>query len=89
VFCLVDVDYVYYAHLNPLATFIESEGLTIVVPIEAVKKAQLANESRFKQITLTVHTSLDVGKLILMLLDEILAYIKTVPGKGMVNLWRL
>jgi len=59
VFCSVDGDYTDYAYLNPLATFMESEGLTIVVPVEAAEKARLAYESKFKQITLTVHSSLD------------------------------
>lgn len=59
VFCTVDGNYSDYAHLNPLATFVELEGLTIVVPVKEAKKAQLAYKSRFKQITLTVHSSLD------------------------------
>jgi hypothetical protein len=59
VFCTVDGDYADYAYLNPLGIFMESEGLTIIVPIEAAEKAQLAYESRFKQITLTVHSGLD------------------------------
>ena len=46
-------------HLNPLAFFVESEGLTLILSVEAAEKAQLAYESKFKQITLTVHSSLD------------------------------
>jgi len=42
VFCSVNGGYTDYAHLNPLATFIEAEGLTIVVPVEAAEKAEEA-----------------------------------------------
>jgi hypothetical protein len=59
VFCTVDGDYSDYAHLSPLAFFVESEGLTLIISVEAAEKAQLVYESTFKQITLTVHSSLD------------------------------
>ena len=59
VFCTVDGNYADYAHLNPLGTFMESEGLTIVVSVEAAENAQLTYKSKFKQITLTVHSSLE------------------------------
>jgi hypothetical protein len=59
VFCTVDGDYSDYAHLSPLAFFVESEGLTLIVSVEAAEKGQLEYESTFKQITLTVHSSLD------------------------------
>jgi hypothetical protein len=59
VFCTVDGNYSDYAHLNPLAFFMEPEGLTLIVSIEAADKAQLEYGSKFKQITLTVHSSLD------------------------------
>jgi uncharacterized protein len=59
VFCAVHGSYSDYAYLNPLAFFAESEGLTLIVSVEAAEKAQLVYESKFKQITLTVHSSLD------------------------------
>ena len=59
VFCSVDGDYSDFAHLNPLASFLEPEGLTLILSVEAARKAQLAYESKFKQITLTVHSSLN------------------------------
>ena len=59
VFCTVDGSYSDYAHLNPLACFVESEGLTLIVSVESAEKGQLAYESKFKQITLTVHSSLE------------------------------
>jgi len=58
-FCTVDGKYSDYTHLSPLACFLEEEGLTLIVPVEAAQKARLAYESVFKQITLTVHSSLD------------------------------
>jgi hypothetical protein len=59
VFCTVDGNFSKYEHLAPLAYFVESEGLTLIVSVEAADKAKLAYESKFKQITLTVHSSLD------------------------------
>lgn len=59
VFCAVDGNCSDYSHLSPLASFVESEGLTLIVSVEAAEKAKLAYESRFKQITLTVHSSLN------------------------------
>ena len=59
VFCSVDGNYSDYSHLNPLASFKESEGLTLILPVEDAVKANIAYDSRFKQITLTVHSSLN------------------------------
>ncbi len=58
VFCTVDGNCSDYAHLNPRAFFVEPEGLTLILSVEVADKAQLAYESIFKQITLTVHSSL-------------------------------
>ncbi len=59
VFCVVEGNYSDYEHLDPLAFFVESEGLTLIVSVEMAEKAQLTYDSKFKQITLTVHSSLD------------------------------
>ena len=59
VFCTVEGNYTDYTHLNPRALFVESEGLTLILSVEAAEKANLAYGSIFKQITLTVHSSLD------------------------------
>ncbi|MCW8860728.1 MAG: ACT domain-containing protein [Deltaproteobacteria bacterium] len=59
VFCTVEGSYADYADLKPLATFMESEGLTLILPVAAAEKAQLSYDSTFKQITLTIHSSLD------------------------------
>ncbi|MGI9318917.1 MAG: ACT domain-containing protein [bacterium] len=59
VFCTVDGSYSDYMHLSPLAFFKESEGLTLILTAEVADKAHLSYESKFRQITLTVHSSLD------------------------------
>ena len=58
VFCTLADDDSDYRHLNPLATFREAEGLTLVISAEAATRANLKFEGTFKQITLTVHSSL-------------------------------
>ena len=48
-----------YLALNPIATFMEPEGLTLVLEkLEAIK-AGLVFEQTFCQITLSVHSSLE------------------------------
>ena len=59
VFCTVKGDYSHYAHLQPLASFSEEEGLTLILSAEVARRAQLSYEGTFKQITLTVHSSLE------------------------------
>ncbi|RMZ62486.1 ACT domain-containing protein, partial [Vibrio anguillarum] len=48
-----------YLHLEPVATFQEREGLTLVVEQQKAVAAQLDFESVFSLITLTVHSSLE------------------------------
>lgn len=59
VFCTVEGVLSDYYQLNPIATFVESEGLTLVLLKEVAENAKLDYDSIFKQITLTVHSSLD------------------------------
>ncbi|GAD80764.1 ACT domain-containing protein [Vibrio ezurae] len=59
VFCTVKGELKDYVQLNPIATFIESEGLTLVVEKQQATDAQLAFDGSFKKITLTVHSSLE------------------------------
>lgn len=59
VFCSVQGQYGDYQKLSPLATFSESEGLTLVLTKAAAIEGGLPFESVFKGITLTVHSSLD------------------------------
>ncbi|RKF17389.1 ACT domain-containing protein [Alginatibacterium sediminis] len=59
VFCTVENTDGNYQALQPLATFREAEGLTLVVTKQMAVTHALAFESVFKAITLTVHSSLD------------------------------
>lgn len=74
VFCTVSGEYSDYVRLNPLASFVESEGVTLIVTVEAADAAQLAYESTFKQITLTVHSSLEAVGLTAAVATKLASY---------------
>jgi hypothetical protein len=74
VFCTVDGHFSDYAHMNPLAFFMESEGLTLIVPVETAEKAQLEYQGKFKQITLTAHSSLDAVGLTAVVATKLAAH---------------
>lgn len=74
VFCTVAGNYTDYAHLQPLACFMESEGLTLILSVDAAEKAQLPYERTFKQITLTVHSSLDAVGLTAAVATKLASY---------------
>jgi len=59
VFCTVTSQTEEVLALNPLATFRESEGLTLVQLKSDAERAGLAFNGSFRQITLTVHSSLE------------------------------
>jgi hypothetical protein len=59
VFCTVSGSFVDYVSLNPTATFLEAEGLTLVLEKHVAQKAGFQFEGSFRQITLTVHSSLE------------------------------
>lgn len=59
VFCSVAGRLEQYLHLEPIATFKELEGLTLVLTKDKADNAGLVYEGVFRQITLTVHSSLD------------------------------
>ncbi len=59
VFCSVEGKLADYLHLEPLSFFREPEGLTLIVSVEVAQKEGLNFESRFKQIMLRVHSSLN------------------------------
>lgn len=74
VFCNVDGEYSDYADLHPLAFFVEPEGLTLILSVESADKAQLEYESTFKQITLTVHSSLEAVGLTAAVATKLASY---------------
>lgn len=59
VFCTVAGSLIDYGSLNPVATFLEAEGLTLVLEKVVAQNAGLQFEGVFRQITLTVHSSLE------------------------------
>ena len=59
VFCTVPGSLAEYVSLNPVATFSEAEGLTLVLEKGVAEGAELQFEGSFRQITLTVHSSLE------------------------------
>lgn len=59
VFCTVTGGLKEHIELNPVATFMESEGLTLVLEKSVAEKAGLSFEGAYRQITLTVHSSLE------------------------------
>ncbi|UWZ98725.1 ACT domain-containing protein [Vibrio splendidus] len=59
VFCTVDGALADYVQLNPISTFREKEGLTLVLEEDVANKAQLDFDGVFNLITLSVHSSLE------------------------------
>ncbi|MBU2898085.1 ACT domain-containing protein [Vibrio hepatarius] len=59
VFCTVEGELKDYVELKPVASFIEAEGLTLVLERSVAEKENLIFEGSYSQITLTVHSSLE------------------------------
>ena len=60
VFCTIpSAQYGDWANLNPIASFVETEGLTLIVPKQKADTHQIPYNGIFKAITLTVHSSLE------------------------------
>ena len=60
VFCTINgAKYGDYAETSPLASYLESEGLTLLVTKDNADKANFTYEAVFRGITLTVHSSLE------------------------------
>ncbi len=74
VFCTVNGKLIDYLHLAPLATFREAEGLTLITTLEAAKREGLKYDGRYKQITLTVHSSLEAVGLTAAVAAKLTAY---------------
>ncbi len=74
VFCTVSGVLADYAHLNPVGSFIESEGLTLILPVDTAIQENLSFEGRFSQITLTVHSSLEAVGLTAAIANKLASY---------------
>lgn len=59
VFCTVDGQYSDYAELSPKGTFVEEEGLTLILDQQTADTAGITYESVMRMITLSIHSSLD------------------------------
>ena len=60
VFCTFkDSAYGDYAELQPIASFLEDEGLTLVIPRDRADKEGISYQSIFKRITLNIYSSLE------------------------------
>ncbi|HBE70112.1 MAG TPA: hypothetical protein DDW52_18345 [Planctomycetaceae bacterium] len=59
VFLHCDARYGEHAELAPIASFVESEGLTLVVPRSKADAAGATYDGVFSKITLQVHSSLN------------------------------
>ena len=63
VFCSVSGELSRYAHLEPVATVMEAEGLTLILTEHSAKDFGLEYSSTYRRITLQVHSSLDAAGL--------------------------
>jgi len=60
VFCTFkDSAYGDYAELNPIASFLEEEGLTLVIARDRADKEGTSYQGIYKRITLNIYSSLD------------------------------
>lgn len=59
VFCTVAGPITEFLVFDPVATFQEKEGLTLILDESKAIEAGLSYDGRFRQITLTVHSSLE------------------------------
>ena len=74
VFCTVNGALSDYLAMDPIATFREKEGLTLVVKKEAAIENQLNFEAVFSLITLSVHSSLEAVGLTAAFANKLSSY---------------
>jgi hypothetical protein len=59
IFCCLAGSLADYAHLNPLASYVEEEGLTLILNTDIADTAGITYEGKYKLITLNVHSILE------------------------------
>jgi len=74
VFCTFADNQFDYRYLDPIALFCETEGLTLIISSETAAKENIPFEGTFKQITLTVHSSLAAVGLTAAVAHKLAAY---------------
>ncbi|MDV7103617.1 ACT domain-containing protein [Vibrio sp. TH_r3] len=74
VFCTVNGPLSDYLAMEPIATFREQEGLTLVVKEEVATAGQLEFDAVFSLITLSVHSSLEAVGLTAAFANKLSSY---------------
>lgn len=74
VFCTVNGPLLDYLALDPIATFHEKEGLTLVLAEHKAKEAKLDYDTVFCLITLSVHSSLEAVGLTAAFANKLTSY---------------
>ncbi|MDV3002511.1 MAG: hypothetical protein N5P05_004166 (plasmid) [Chroococcopsis gigantea SAG 12.99] len=59
IFCSIDTQEPHYLNLNPIATFREAEGVSLIIEREVADRAGIPYVAVFSMITLSVHSSLE------------------------------
>jgi hypothetical protein len=59
IFCCLAGSLTDFVHLNPLASYVEEEGLTLILNAETADKEGITYEGKYSLITLNVHSSLE------------------------------
>ncbi|MBB1272097.1 ACT domain-containing protein [Psychromonas sp. SR45-3] len=74
VFCTVNGALLDYLPLQPIATFLEKEGLTLVLEEHKATEAKLDFDAVFSLITLSVHSSLEAVGLTAAFANKLASY---------------
>ncbi|MDO6561419.1 ACT domain-containing protein [Paraglaciecola chathamensis] len=73
-FCTTQGNVADYMHLNPVCFFQESEGLTLILLADVAKRENIPFDGTYKQITLTVHSSLEAVGLTAAVANKLTQY---------------
>ena len=74
VFCTVKGTLSEYVQYNPLATYQEHEGLTLVLNVEDARRGKFQFDGVYRLITLMVHSSLDAVGLTAAVANKLKSY---------------
>ncbi|MDO6841300.1 ACT domain-containing protein [Paraglaciecola chathamensis] len=73
-FCTTQGNVADYMHLNPVCFFQESEGLTLILLADVAKRENIPFDGTYKQIILTVHSSLEAVGLTAAVANKLTQY---------------
>lgn len=74
VFCTVKGTLSEFVQYNPLATYQEREGLTLVLSVEEARRGKFEFDGVYRLITLMVHSSLDAVGLTAAVANKLTSY---------------